>query len=107
MNNSTLPQFIIQNRFTEKYHVGGIKEVLKKQMYLTMLQEYSADYSELETTRFFSEVDWNASIWPIKDPKTHFSKLENFQYKHKTNTNTQHQNTTEYTLKIHSNTSYT
>jgi ribonuclease HI len=78
LNSSTLPRFIIQNILTGEYSVGGIKEELKKQMQNLLLQEYLADYPELEMTRFSPEVDWESSIWPIKDTKTHMPSLENF-----------------------------
>ena len=49
-----------------------------------MEEEHLADHPEIELTKLSQEIDWNSSIWPIKNKNIHFSPVENFQYKLKT-----------------------
>jgi hypothetical protein len=86
MHASTLPNFILHNEQAQTYMCCNMSKSIKQHLTDTMNGTYLEDHPELELTRFNSEINWQASVWPIKNKNYHnHPKIDNFQYKLKTN----------------------
>jgi hypothetical protein len=86
MHSSVLPKFILYNQHIQEYICCNLSRSVKSYLLDQLNQTYLTDHPELESTRYNPEIDWKASIWPINDKSLHeYQKLENFQYKLKTN----------------------